>query len=180
MAIENVNLSTLLLESRIVFIGTEVNPEMANTVVSALLYLDSVSHDPIKLYINSPGGSVSAGYAIIDTMRMIGSPVATVCVGVAASMAAVILASGEPGCRSALEHSEVMIHQPLGGAEGQSVDIEIAAVHMKRVRERLYRSLSDVTGASMEKIAQDADRNCWLDAQEAFAYGMIDTVISKK
>ena len=179
MAKENANLGTLLLESRILFIGSELNPEMANTIVSALLYLDSISHDPIKLYINSPGGAVSAGYAIIDTMRMIESPVETVCVGMAASMAAVILASGEAGSRSALEHAEVMIHQPLGGAEGQSADIEIAALHIKRVREKLYRSLSEATGTPMDKIAQDADRNYWMDAQEALNYGMIDRIISK-
>ena len=179
MAKENVNLGTLLLESRILFIGSEVNPEMANTIVSALLYLDSISHEPIKLYINSPGGAVSAGYAIIDTMCMIESPVETVCVGMAASMAAVILASGEAGSRSALEHAEVMIHQPLGGAEGQSADIEIAALHIKRVREKLYRSLSEATGTPMDKIAQDADRNYWMDAQEALNYGMIDRIISK-
>ena len=179
MAKENVNLGTLLLESRILFIGSEVNPEMANTIVSALLYLDSISHDPIKLYINSPGGAVCAGYAIIDTMRMIESPVETVCVGMAASMAAVILASGEAGSRSALEHAEVMIHQPLGGAEGQSADIEIAALHIKRVGEKLYRALSEATGTPMDKIAQDADRNYWMDAQEALNYGMIDRIISK-
>lgn len=179
MAKENVNLGSLLLESRILFIGSEVNPEMANTIVSALLYLDSISHDPIKLYINSPGGAVSAGYTIIDTMRMIESSVETVCVGMAASMAAVILASGEAGSRSALEHAEVMIHQPLGGAEGQSADIEIAALHIKRVREKLYRSLSEATGTPLDKIAQDADRNYWMDAQEALNYGMIDRIISK-
>ncbi|MGM9739845.1 MAG: ATP-dependent Clp protease proteolytic subunit [Candidatus Cryptobacteroides sp.] len=179
MSTENVNLSTLLLESRILFIGSEINPEMANTIVSALLYLDSVSHDPVKLYINSGGGAVCAGYAIIDTMDMIESPVETVCVGMAASMAAVILASGEPGCRSALEHAEVMIHQPLGGAEGQSADIEIAALHIKRVREKIYKSLSEATGTAMDKIARDADRNCWMDAQEALSYGIIDKIITK-
>ena len=179
MSKENVNLSTLLLESRIVFIGSEINPEMANAIVSALLYLDSVSQDPIKVYINSPGGAVCAGYAIIDTMRMIESPVETVCVGMAASMAAVILASGETGCRSALEHAEVMIHQPLGGAEGQSADIEIAALHIKRVREKIYTSLSEATGTTMDKIARDADRNYWMDAQEALSYGIIDKIISK-
>ena len=110
---------------------------------------------------------------------MIDSPVETVCVGMAASMAAVILASGEAGSRSALEHAEVMIHQPLGGAEGQSADIEIAALHIKRLREKLYRSLSEATGTPMDKIARDADRNYWMDAQEALNYGMIDRIISK-
>lgn len=180
MSKENVNIGTLLLDSRIVFIGSEINSEMANAIVSALLYLDSLGHEPIKLYINSPGGSVNAGYAIIDTMNMIDSPVETVCIGMAASMAAVILASGQSGSRSALEHSEVMIHQPFTSAEGQSSDIEIVAAHIRKIREMLYKSLADASGMPMEKIAQDADRNYWMDANEAREYGIIDKVISKK
>ena len=179
MAKENLNLGTLLLESRILFIGSEVNPEMSNTIVSALLYLDSISHDPIKLYINSPGGAVSAGYAIIDTMRMIESPVETVCVGMAASMAAVILASGEAGSRSALEHAEVMIHQPLGGAQGQASDIEITAREILKLKDELYAIIAKHSGQTIEKVHHDSDRDYWMKADEAKAYGMIDEVLTR-
>lgn len=180
MVQENVSLETLLLQSRIVFIGGTINASLSNSVVSALLYLDSQSHEPIKLYINSPGGMVSAGFAIIDTMQAIGSPVETVCVGLAASMAAVILACGEPGKRSLLQNSEVMIHQPLGGTEGQAADIAIVAEHILKIKERIYRLLSDTTGQTVKRIERDADRNFWMDAEEAVRYGMADRIISKK
>ena len=180
MAKENVNLGTLLLESRILFIGSEVNPEMANTIVSALLYLDSISHDPIKLYINSPGGAVSAGYAIIDTMHMIESPVETVCVGMAASMAAVILASGEAGSRSALEHAEVMIHQPLGGAQGQATEIKIAAEHILKLKDKLNTILAKNTNKPLEKIQNDTERDYFLTSDDALEYGLIDKIIEAK
>ena len=179
MVQENVSLSTLLLQSRIVFIGDTITPELSNTVVSALLYLDSENHEPIKLYINSPGGVVSAGFAIIDTMRMIASPVETVCVGMAASMAAVILACGEPGRRSLLQNSEVMIHQPLGGTEGQAADIAIVAKHILKTKDKIYKMLSAMTGQTVKRIEHDADRNFWMDAEEAVKYGMADKIITK-
>ena len=177
MVQENVSLSTLLLQSRIVFIGDTITPELSNTVVSALLYLDSQSHEPIKLYINSPGGIVSAGFAIIDTMRTIESPVETVCVGMAASMAAVILACGEKGKRSMLQNSEVMIHQPLGGTEGQAADIAIVARYILKTKDKIYKLLSDMTGQTVKRIGHDADRNFWMDAEEAVKYGMADSII---
>ena len=177
MVQENVSLSTLLLQSRIVFIGDTITPELSNTVVSALLYLDSQSHEPIKLYINSPGGIVSAGFAIIDTMRTIESPVETVCVGMAASMAAVILACGEKGKRSMLQNSEVMIHQPLGGTEGQAADIAIVDRHILKTKDKIYKLLSDMTGQTVKRIGHDADRNFWMDAEEAVKYGMADSII---
>ena len=179
MVQENASLGTLLLQSRIVFIGDTITPELSNTVVSALLYLDSENHEPIKLYINSPGGVVSAGFAIIDTMRMIASPVETVCVGMAASMAAVILACGEPGRRSLLQNSEVMIHQPLGGTEGQAADIAIVAKHILKTKEKIYKMLSAMTGQTVKRIEHDADRNFWMDAEEAVKYGMADKIITK-
>ena len=179
MVQENVSLSTLLLQSRIVFIGDTITPELSNTVVSALLYLDSENHEPIKLYINSPGGVVSAGFAIIDTMRMIASPVETVCVGMAASMAAVILACGEPGRRSLLQNSEVMIHQPLGGTEGQAADIAIVAKHILKTKDKIYKMLSAMTGQTVKRIEHDADRNFGMDAEEAVKYGMADKIITK-
>lgn len=177
MVQENVSLGTLLLQSRIVFIGDTISPELSNTVVSALLYLDSQSHEPIKLYINSPGGIVSAGFAIIDTMHTIESPVETVCVGMAASMAAVILACGEKGKRSMLQNSEVMIHQPLGGSEGQAADIAIVARHILKTKDKIYKLLSDMTGQTVKRIEHDADRNFWMDAEEAVKYGMADSII---
>lgn len=179
MVQENASLGTLLLQSRIVFIGDTITPELSNTVVSALLYLDSENHEPIKLYINSLGGVVSAGFAIIDTMRMIASPVETVCVGMAASMAAVILACGEPGRRSLLQNSEVMIHQPLGGTEGQAADIAIVAKHILKTKDKIYKMLSAMTGQTVKRIEHDADRNFWMDAEEAVKYGMADKIITK-
>ena len=179
MSKENVNLSTLLLESRILFIGIEINPEMANAIVSALLYLDSVSHEPIKLYINSGGGAVCAGYAIIDTMRMIESPVETVCVGMAASMAAVLLVAGEKGKRFALKHSRVMIHQPMGGIQGQASDIEITSREILKLKNELYTIISQHSGQPFDKVYQDSDRDYWMTSQEAVEYGMIDKVLEK-
>ena len=179
MVQENASLGTLLLQSRIVFIGDTITPELSNTVVSALLYLDSQSHEPIKLYINAPGGVVCAGFAIIDTMRMIASPVETVCVGMAASMDAVILACGEPGRRSLLQNSEVMIHQPLGGTEGQAADIAIVAKHILKTKDKIYKMLSAMTGQTVKRIEHDADRNFWMDAEEAVKYGMADKIITK-
>ena len=179
MVQENASLGTLLLQSRIVFIGDTITPELSNTVVSSLLYLDSENHEPIKLYINSPGGVVSAGFAIIDTMRMIASPVETVCVGRAASRAAVILACGGPGRRSLRQNSEVRIHQPLGGTEGQAADIAIVAKHILKTKDKIYKMLSAMTGQTVKRIEHDADRNFWMDAEEAVKYGMADKIITK-
>ena len=177
MVQENVSLSTLLLQSRIVFIGDTITPELSNTVVSALLYLDSQSHEPIKLYINSPGGIVSAGVAIIDTMSTIESPVETVCVGMAASMAAVILACGEKGNRSMLRNWEVLFHKPWGGTKGRPPDIAIVARHILKTKDKIYKLLSDITGQTVKRIGHDADRNFWMDAEEAVKYGMADSII---
>ena len=178
MVQENASLGTLLLQSRIVFIGDTITPELSNTVVSALLYLDSENHEPIKLYINSPGGVVSAGFAIIDTMRMIASPVETVCVGMAASMAAVILACGEPGRRSLLQNSEVMIHQPSGGVEGQASELLIAAEHIKETKKMLNEVLSTNCNRPYEQVEQDTERDHWMRAAEAVEYGVVDAVLT--
>ena len=167
-----------LLKERIIFLGTEINDDVANLVVAQLLFLQS--EDPekdISLYINSPGGHVTAGMAIIDTMNHIKNDVSTICVGMAASMGAMILSSGKKGKRYALENSEIMIHQPLGGAEGQATEIEISAKHIIKTREVLYKMLSKNTGQPISKIEKDADRNFFMDANEAKKYGIIDKVL---
>lgn len=170
-----------LLKDRIIFIGSAINDQVANAIIAQLLFLESQDNKKeINIYVNSPGGSVSSGLAIIDTMNFIKAPVSTVCVGMAASMGAVILASGEKGKRYALPHSKVMIHQPLGGAEGQSRDIEITAKEIVRVRETLYKILSEKTGQTYEKIDKDSDRDYWMSAEEAKEYGLIDQVMSTK
>lgn len=169
-----------LMMDRIIFFGTEFTPETCNTVNAQLLFLDSV--DPgkeISIYINSPGGSVYDGLAVIDTMGMITSPVSTICTGMAASMGAMLLVSGEKGRRMALPHSRVMIHQPLGGCRGQASDIEIEATEIRKIKDELYQILSTRTGQPLEKIWKDADRDYWMTAQEAKDYGMIDNVLKK-
>lgn len=169
-----------LMMDRIIFFGTEFTSETCNTVNAQLLFLDSV--DPgkeISIYINSPGGSVYDGLAVIDTIEMISSPVSTICTGMAASMGAMLLVSGEKGKRMALPHSRVMIHQPLGGCRGQASDIEIEATEIKKIKDELYKILSDRTGQPLEKIWKDADRDYWMIAQEAKDYGMIDKVLKK-
>ena len=170
-----------LMMDRIIFLGTEVNDYTANVIQAQLLYLDSVdSERDINSYLNTPGGSVYAGLGIYDTMQFIGSNVATICTGTAASMGAVLLVAGEKGMRAALPHSRVMIHQPLGGIQGQASDIEITAREIIKLKDELYQIISDHSGQTMDKIRQDADRDYWMTAKEALEYGMIDKVYSKK
>ena len=170
-----------LMMDRIIFLGTPIDDYTANTLQAQLLYLDSV--DPgkdISIYINSPGGSVSAGLGIYDTMQLVEPDVATICTGMAASMGAVLLCAGAAGKRSALPHSRVMIHQPLGGAQGQASDIEIAAREIVKVKKELYSIISEHTGKSLEQIIADGDRDFWMSAAEAKEYGMIDEILSKR
>ena len=170
-----------LMMDRIIFLGTEVNDYTANVIQAQLLYLDSVdSERDINIYLNTPGGSVYAGLGIYDTMQFISSRVATICTGMAASMGAVLLVAGEKGMRAALPHSRVMIHQPLGGIQGQASDIEITAREILKLKDELYQIISDHSGQTIEKIRQDADRDYWMTAKEALEYGMIDKVYSKK
>lgn len=175
------DLYSRLLEDRIIFLSGEIDDATANTIVAQLIYLESkdTSKD-ISLYINSPGGSVSAGMAIYDTMNYIKCPVSTICIGLAASMAAFLLSSGEKGKRYALANSEIMIHQPLGGASGQASDIKIQAEHILRIRTRLNKILAANTGRSIAEIERDTDRDNYLSAQEAFSYGIIDKVFLKR
>jgi ATP-dependent Clp protease protease subunit len=170
-----------LMMDRIIFLGTEVNDYTANVLQAQLLYLDST--DPgkdINVYINSPGGSVYAGLGIYDTMQFIQSDVATICTGMAASMAAVLLVAGKEGKRSALPHSRVMIHQPLGGVQGQASDIEIEAREIQKVKKELYTIIADHSHTDFDKVWADSDRNYWMTAEEAKEYGMIDQVLIKK
>ena len=170
-----------LMMDRIIFLGTEINDYTANTIQAQLLYLDST--DPgkdISIYINSPGGSVTAGLGIYDTMQFISSDVATICTGMAASMGAVLLVAGQEGKRSALPHSRVMIHQPLGGVQGQASDIEIEAKEIQKFKKELYNIISNHSHTRYEKVWADSDRNYWMTAEEAKEYGMIDSVLVKK
>ncbi len=170
-----------LMMDRIIFLGTEVNDYTANVIQAQLLYLDSVdSEKDIHIYLNTPGGSVYAGLGIYDTMQFIKSRVGTICTGMAASMGAVLLVAGEKGMRAALPHSRVMIHQPMGGIQGQASDIEITAKEILKLKDELYQIISDHSGQSMDKIRQDADRDYWMTAAEALGYGMIDKVYDRK
>ena len=170
-----------LMMDRIIFLGTEISDYTANTIQAQLLYLDSVdSSKEISIYLNSPGGSVTAGLGIYDTMQFITSPVATICTGMAASMAAVLLVAGQEGKRSALPHSRVMIHQPLGGAQGQASDIEITAREIQKMKKELYTIISEHSHTPYEKVWADSDRDYWMTAQEAKEYGMIDQVLEKR
>jgi len=170
-----------LLEDRIIFLSGEINDQMANTIVAQLIYLEGKNPDKdIFMYINSPGGSVSAGMAIYDTMNYIKCDVSTICVGMAASMAAVILSSGAKGKRVCLPHSEVMIHQPLGGTQGQASDILLHAKHIERTRETLNKILADNTGKDVATITKDTDRDNFLDAKSAVKYGLVDKIFSKR
>lgn len=170
-----------LLEDRIVFITGEINDQTANTVVAQLIYLEAKNPDKeISLYINSPGGSVTAGMAIYDTMQYIKCPVSTICVGIAASMAAVLLCAGEKGKRFCLTNSEVMIHQPLGGAQGQASDIKIHADHILKTREKLNKIIAKHTGKSIKDVEQDTDRDNFLSAKDALEYGIIDKIFEKR
>ncbi len=170
-----------LLMDRIVFLGSSINDQVANIIVAQLLFLDADDPDrEIYLYINSPGGSVYAGLAIFDTMNHLRAPVATYCVGMAASMGALLLASGKKGKRSALPNSRIMLHQPSSGYQGTAADIEIAAKEVLGTRERLNRILAKQTGQTLKKINADVDRDRWMSAEEAVAYGLVDQVLSKE
>ena len=170
-----------LLQQRIIFLGTPVNDEIANVVMAQLLHLESEDPDKdIALYINSPGGSITALFAIYDTMAYLKNDVSTICMGQAASAAAVLLAAGTPGKRFALPHSRVLLHQPSGGAEGQSVDIEIQAKEILRMRDLLNEILAEKTGKTAEQIDSDTDRDFILDAEAAKAYGIIDEIIASR
>jgi ATP-dependent Clp protease protease subunit len=175
-----VDIYTRLGVERILFLGQEVNDAIANSLVAQMLYLDSEdSSKPIYLYINSPGGSVTAGLAIFDTMQYVKSDVVTICVGLAASMGAFLLAAGTKGKRLALPHSRIMIHQPLGGtSQRQASDIEIEAREILRIKDMLNQSLADMCGQTLEKVTKDTDRDYFLSAAEAMEYGLIDRVIS--
>ena len=173
------DLYSSLLEQRIVLLNEPITPALAASIVAQLLWLDSERDADIHLYINSPGGSVSDGLAIYDTMQHIRSDVSTICIGTAASMAAVLLAGGAAGKRQMLPHAEVMIHQPLGGTQGQASDILIHAQHIERTRDKLNHILSEHTGKTLKRIQQDTDRDNWLTAREAVAYGLCDNVIEK-
>ena len=172
--------SRLMME-RIIFLGTEIVDYTANTLQAQLLYLDSTDPEKdISIYINSPGGSVTAGLGIYDTMQFISSDVATICTGMAASMADVLLTAGTEGKRQALTHSRVMIHQPLGGVQGQAYDIEIEAKEIQKFKKELYTIISEHSHTPYDKVWQDSDRNYWMTAQEAKDYGMIDTILTRK
>ena len=167
-----------LMMDRIIFLGTDVNDYTANVIQAQLLFLDQA--DPgkdVSIYINSPGGSVYAGLGIYDTMQYISSDVSTICTGMAASMAAVLLVAGAEGKRFALKHSRVMIHQPMGGAQGQASDIEITAREIQKLKKELYTIISDHSGVTYDKVAKDSDRDYWMTAAEAKEYGMIDEVL---
>lgn len=170
-----------LMMDRIIFLGAPIYDDAANIIQAQLLFLESVDPEKdIQIYVNSPGGSVSAGLGIYDTMQLVAPDVATICTGMAASMGAVLLAAGAAGKRSALPHSRVMIHQPLGGTQGQASDIEITAREILRTKRELYDILSLHTGQTVKKIERDADRDYWLSSEEAKAYGLIDEVLSKR
>ena len=170
-----------LMMDRIIFLGTEVNDNTANVLQAQMLYLDSVdSGKDISIYINSPGGSVYAGLGIYDTMQFINSDVQTICTGMAASMAAVLLVAGKEGKRSALPHSRIMIHQPMGGAQGQASDIEITAREIQKLKKELYTIISDHSHQPFDKVWADSDRDYWMTAEEAKEYGMIDEVLLRK
>ena len=177
----NYDIYSRLLKDRIIFLGEEVNETTASLVVAQLLFLES--EDPgkdIQLYINSPGGSVTAGLAIYDTMQYIKCDVSTICIGMAASMGAFLLAGGTKGKRYALPNAEIMIHQPLGGAKGQATEIQIAAEHILKTRKKLNDILAENTGKPFEQIAADTERDNYMSAEEALAYGLIDGVITKR
>ncbi len=167
-----------LMMDRIIFLGTQVTDQSANIIQAQLLYLDSVDPEKdISIYVNSPGGSVYAGLGIYDTMQYIHSDVSTICTGMAASMAAVLLVAGEKGKRFALPHSRVMIHQPMGGIQGQASDIEITAREILKLKDELYRIIADHSGQPFDKVEKDSDRDYWMTAAEARDYGMIDKVL---
>ena len=168
-----------LLRDRIIILSGEIDDITANSVVAQLLYLDGINHDDISIYINSPGGSITSGMAIYDTMNFITSKVSTICVGMAASMAAFLLSSGESGKRYALENAEVMIHQPLGGAQGQATEIKIAAERILKLKKKLNQILSNNTGKDISVIENDTERDFFMDSNEALEYGIVDKILKK-
>jgi len=181
MNVTQLDVFSRLMMDRIIFLGTQIDDYTANTLQAQLLYLDTA--DPgkdISIYINSPGGSIYAGYGIYDTMQFVSSKIATICTGMAASMAAVLLVAGEKEKRSALKHSRVMIHQPLGGVQGQASDIEITAREILKIKQEIYSIIADHSGQPYEKVLQDGDRDFWMNAEEALAYGMIDQILTKR
>ena len=170
-----------LMMDRIIFLGTEINDYTANVIQAQLLYLESAdSERDINIYLNTPGGSVYAGLGIYDTMQFVHAKVGTICTGMAASMGAILLVAGEKGMRAALPHSRVMIHQPLGGIQGQASDIEITAREILKLKDELYQIIADHSGQAVERIRQDADRDYWMTSHEALDYGMIDRVYTRK
>ena len=169
-----------LLKDRIVIINGEINDNSANNIVAQLLYLDSINHNEINIYINSPGGSITAGMAIYDTMNFIESDVSTTCIGIAASMAAFLLSSGKKGKRYILPNSEVMIHQPLGGAQGQATEIKIAAERILKLKNKLNKILSENTKKNLEEIEKDTERDYFMNSNEALEYGIVDKILEKR
>ena len=169
-----------LLKDRIIILNGEINDNNANIVIAQLLYLDSENNEDINLYINSPGGAITSGMAIYDTMNLIKSDVSTICIGMCASMAAFLLSSGEKGKRYSLPNSEVMIHQPLGGAQGQATEIKIAAERILKLKDKLNKILAKNTNQDIKKIEEDTERDYFLDANEALDYGLIDKIIENK
>ena len=168
-----------LLKDRIIILSGEIDDNLANSIVAQLLYLDSINNDTVNLYINSPGGSITSGMAIYDTMNFIKSDVSTICIGMAASMAAFLLSSGKKGKRFCLPNSEVMIHQPLGGAQGQATEIKIAAERILKLKNKLNTILARNTGKSLKQIERDTERDNFMDSNEAFEYGIVDKVLKK-
>ena len=181
MNITQMDVFSRLMMDRIIFLGTGINDQVANIIQAQLLFLESVdANKDISIYINSPGGGVYAGLGIYDTMQFIKPDVATICTGMAASMGAVLMCAGEKGKRSALPHSRVMIHQPLGGAQGQASDIEITTREILKLKDELYAIIANHSGQTKEKVHADSDRDYWMKADEAKAYGMIDEVLVRK
>ena len=171
------DLYSRLLEDRIILLAGEINDSLSNSIVAQLLYLDSLNNDDINLYINSNGGSITAGMAIYDTMNYVKSEVSTICVGIAASMGAFLLSSGQKKKRFSLPNAEILIHQPLGGAQGQATEIKIAAEHILKIKEKLNNILSQNTGKKIEDIEKDTERDYFMSAEEALEYGIIDKIL---
>lgn len=181
MNITQMDVFSRLMMDRIIFLGTDVNDQMANVIQAQLLFLESVdTNKDISIYINSPGGGVYAGLGIYDTMQFIKPDIATICTGMAASMGAVIMCAGAKGKRSALPHSRIMIHQPMGGAQGQASDMEITVKEIGKLKNELYEIISKHSGQSFDKVQDDSDRDYWMKADEAKAYGMIDEILVRK
>ena len=181
MNVATMDVFSRLMMDRIIFLGVPINDYVANIIQAQLLFLESTdSSQEINLYINSPGGQVYAGLGIYDTMQLVTPPISTICTGMAASMAAVLLCAGEKGKRSALKHSRVMIHQPLGGVQGQASDIEITAKEIQKLKKELYEIIANHSNKSFDQVAKDSDRDYWMTSSEAKEYGMIDEVLFKK